>query len=424
MANNFDSNITTKLARVFLEKFESARVLTKNVDTQLLTGQFGPSSGTTVNFKRPTDYISSRTAGGDISGVTVQDIIAGKAVGTVQNYFTTFVDYSEADEAIKMDQLDQLLAPMATRIKTDLEVDFGAFMLKHCGLFAGTIGTAADAWTDIAEFSAVMQSSGVPMDAEWYAAVNPYTQSLLASVQRSLGSGPTTSSLVKTAHEKATISESFAGMRVMSATTLPSYTTGAGSDRAGTVNGTMNVSYVTHKDTMLQTIVVASVDAALPIKAGDRVRIAGVNMLNLSTRAAQYDEGGTAVPWTGVVASAVTASGGAATITVNNPAIYEAAGAYNTVTAAMASGDVITFLGSASTAYQPNLFWHKQAFGLGSVPIKKLYSTDTLATTEDGLQFRVSKYADGDANAQTVRFDFRPAYACFNPYFAGHGWGT
>ena len=102
MANNFDSNFTRKLARVFLEKFDSERVLSKNVDTQLLAGKFDPASGANVDFKRPTDYVSVRTSDGDLTSETASDIITGKATGTVQDYFTAFVDYDEADEAIKM----------------------------------------------------------------------------------------------------------------------------------------------------------------------------------------------------------------------------------------------------------------------------------------------------------------------------------
>ena len=81
MANDFDSNFTRKLARVFLEKFDSDRVLSKNVDTQLLEGKFNPSTGDTVDFKRPTDYVSVRTSTGDVSGETKSPIITGKARG-------------------------------------------------------------------------------------------------------------------------------------------------------------------------------------------------------------------------------------------------------------------------------------------------------------------------------------------------------
>ena len=125
MANNFDSNITRKLARIFLEKMETKRVLSKNVDTQLLDGKFNPSSGDTVDFKRPTDYKSKRTSDGDVSGGPASDIITGKASGVVQDFFTVDVDFAIVDQALKMDQLDELLAPMADRIVRDLNAALG-----------------------------------------------------------------------------------------------------------------------------------------------------------------------------------------------------------------------------------------------------------------------------------------------------------
>lgn len=425
MANNFDSNFTRKLARVFLEKFDSERVLSKNVNTQLLSGRFGPDTGENVDFKRPTDYKSTRTSNGDISGETPSDIITGKATGTVQDYFTVEVDYDEADEAIKMDQIDQLLAPMATRIKTDLELDFASYMMKNSGLLAGSVGTAATTWDHVAEAGAVMQSHGIPMDGDWCYTVNPYTQRNLASNQRSLGAGGSAGGLISEAHKKAIITDNFAGMKVMTATTLASFTTGTGADRAGTLAANPTVTYLGAKDSMTQTLSVTGFQANLVVAAGEVIQIAGRNRLNLSTRQPIYDENGNTILFTGVVKESVTlGASGEGTLTISGPAIYEAAGAYNTVDSAPVSGDVVTLLGAATTTYQPNLFWHKQAFSIGSVPIKKLHSTDTLATTEDGLQFRVSKGASIRENKQIVRFDFRPAYAVLNPFFAGHGWGA
>jgi hypothetical protein len=422
MANNFDSNFTRKLARVFLEKFDSDRVLSKNVNTQLLTGKFDPSTGTVVDFKRPTDYKSVRTSNGDLTSNTASDIITGKASGTVQNYFSVHVNYDEADEALKMDQLDQLLAPMATRIKTDLELDFAAFMMKNSNLVYGSIGTGVTTWDQIAGAGALMQSVGVPMDMPWCYAVNPFTQRSLASNQRSLGGG--SDKTVDNANQRATITRNFAGFDVMTATTLASFTTGSGADRAGTVATNPDVTYVTAKDTMTQSIAITGFQANLAIAAGEPVRITGRNRLNLSTRQPILDASGAAVIWSGVVTTGVTLNGsGQGTITVAGPAIFESGGQYNTTATAVVSGDVISLGGAALTTIQPNLFWHPQAFSIGSVPIKKLYSTDTIATTEDGLQFRVSKGTDFLANKQIVRFDFRPAYACLNPFFAGQGYG-
>jgi len=423
MANNFDSNFTRKLARVFLEKFESARILSRNVDTQLLAGKFAPDTGDKVDFKRPTDYTTNRDPTGDLTSVTADSIITGKATGTVQDYFTVFVDYDEADEAIKMDQLDQLLAPMATRIVVDLEVDFAAFMLKNAGLLSGTYGTAVTTWSDVARAGATMEARGIPKDGGWTYAVNPYTQSVLADIQRSLGSGGKSGDDVQSAHKMATITENFAGMRVLSAVTLPTLTSGAGADRAGTLSGAPDVTYVTAKDTMTQALAVTAMDAALPIKAGEIVQITGRNQLNLSTRQPIVDETGANILHTAVVTADVTLSGGAGTLVCSGPGLFETGGAHNTTDTAIGSGDVITLLGTASTLQQPNMFWHRKAFSIGSVPIKKLHSTDTLATTEDGLMMRISKGADFIKNKQQVRFDFRPAYSVLNPFFAGQGWG-
>lgn len=424
MANNFDSNVTRKLAQVFLEKFESNRVLSKNVNTQLLSNAFNPSTGDTVDFKRPTDYKSSRTADGDVSAGTAQSIITGKASGTVQNYFTVELDWKEADQAIKMDQLDELIAPAANRIITDLEVDFASFMRKNNALLAGTYGTAVTTWDDVAEAGAVMASSGIPSDQPWCYAVNPYTQTSLAGVQRSLGAGGPAGGLISEAHQKAIISDNFAGMKVMTATTLSSVTSSAGADRVGALAANPDVTYVTAKDTMRQSLSVSGFEANLVIKAGEVIKITGRNKLNLSTRQPIINASGANVVFTATVYSDVTLSGtGTGTIVISGPAIYEATGAYNTVDSAPVSGDVVTLLGTASTIYQPNLFWHKQAYGIGSVPIAKLYSTDTLGTTKDGLQIRVSKGASIRENKQIVRFDLRPAYSVLNPFFAGQGWG-
>ena len=427
MANNFDSNFSRKIMESFLDKFQSERVITKNVDTQLFAGKFNPSTGDSIDIKRPTDYVSVRTSTGDVSGETASSIITGKATATVQDYFTAFVDYDEADEAIKMNQLDTLLAPMATRIVTDFETDYAKFMMKNTALLAGDVGTAigggatSDAWGDVAEAGAIMQASGVPMDGGWNYAVNPFAQRKLAGDQRSLG-GETGS---MTANERATIQENFAGMKVMTATTLGNYTTGTGADRAGTVVGTPVATYVNAKDTMTQVIGVTALQANLVVAAGETVTIVGPSRLNLSTREIMLDGAGSAVSWTATVTATVTlGASGDGNLTVTGPAIYEANGQYNTASAAIVAGAVITLGGAASTIIQPNLFWHKQAFTCASVPIKKLHSTDTVATTEDGLQLRVSKGSGFLENTNKVRIDFRPAYGVMNPFFAGQGFGS
>ncbi len=421
----------TKIIKRLLLSFESARVLSKNVNTQLLDGKFGPDSGENVDFKRPTDYKSVRTSAGDVSSETAQSIIAGKATGTTQNYFTVFVDFKEADEAIKMDQKGQpgqaktLLGPMSTRIVTDLEVDFAKFMKNNSGLLAGSVGTPADSWKDVAEAGAIMSASGVPMDAPWCYAVNPFTQVALSNEQRSLGAGGPAGSLISEAHKKAIIASSYAGFdKVMTATTLATHTTAAISDRAGTLTAAPTLTYLGAKDTMKQTLAVTAFTASLTVKAGEVIQISGRRRLNLNTKQPMIKADGSQILFTGVVTEDVAlGTSGEGNIVISGPGIYEADGAYNTTSTAIASGDVVTLLGAASTLYQPNLFWHRDAFSIGSVPLEKLYAEDCLATTEDGLMMRVCKSSDFLRNVNKVRIDLRPAYSCLNPFLSGQGYG-
>jgi len=280
--NNLSSNFTRPLARVFLEKFEASRVLTKTVNTQLLQGRFNPSSGTQVDFKRPHDYKTDRTATGDISAVDQSDIISGKATGTVQDYFTVHLDYDEVDEALKLDQLEEILAPAATRLVTDLELDLGRYMFKNCNLHYGTPGTVVDAWGDVAGAAALMDSIGVPAGDRYYV-MNPFTTANLANTQSGLASGD--NSLVNTAWQNAMISRNFGGLMAMTSNALPSYTSGslaAGADRAGTLSANPDVTYTTHKDTMIQSLAVTGFGAgADTIKAGEIITITGRNRLRL-----------------------------------------------------------------------------------------------------------------------------------------------
>lgn len=421
MANNFSSNVTEKLAKKLLPSFENSRVVSREVNTSMLSGQYNTNSGDAVSFKRPTDYNTIETADGDISAETKSDIIVGKTTGVVQPYITVAAEWSEAEEALEMGDKSDFFERMGSRLVTKLETNFAKYAMAKSALLSGTVGTAITTWEHVANAGAMLESTGVPKDGNWCCLVNPFTQVKLAGDQRGLG-GETGS---MTANQRATIADNFAGLKVLSATTLGTISTPSTADRAGALNGVPTSTYLSVKDTMTQNLVVDSFGANLAIKAGERITITGLNRLNLSTREPVIDGSGNKVPFSAVVAEDVTLDGtGAGTIKIAGPAIYEAGGAYNTVDAAPADNMVVTLGGAASSIIQPNLFFHRDAFGIGSVPMQKLYSTDTLMKTRDGLQIRISKYADGDKNRNKVRFDMRPAFIDFNPFFAGQGFGS
>jgi len=404
-----------------IEPFETNRVLSKNVDTQLVAGQFNADSGTQVDVKRPTDHTVISTADGDIS-TTRSDIVTGKATATVQNYITVAVDYDEVDESLKMgSDMDRFWDDISNRMVIQLEKNFAAFAVKNTALLQGTLGQGVDSWAEVANAGALMQSTGVPMNKRWCYFLNPYSQVSLATEQKSLGVNPQAGS----ANEKATVMSAFAGFDVKTCTTLPSYTLPTTGDLIGVVGGTPVVTYAAAKDTMTQSIDVTGIGTFTgTIPAGAQVQVTGRNRLNLSTRELVQTAAGAPVVWTATVTADASFTSGAGTLILTGPGVYEASGAYNTTDSAIIATDVITILGADAGIYQPNLFWHPDAFTIASVPIKKLHSTDTLVTTSDGLQMRVSKFSDGAANKQTVRFDLHPAFGAINPFLAGQGFGT
>ncbi len=422
--NNFSSNFTDRIIRTFLKKFEEARVLSKKVNTQLLTGQFNPASGERVRFKRPTDYRSIRTPRGDLTGVDFNDIITGTAEGLVQDYFTVPIELDSFDESLKADQLEELLEPMATRIVNDLEVDYAKFMRRNTALLAGVVGTPVTIWDHVAEASAVMSTTGIPKDGRWYYAVNSYTQTTLASNQRSLGAGGSAGERVRTANDMAMIADMFAGMEVSTADALATHTTGVGADRTGVLAANPDVTYLTARNTMTQVLSVSGFAANLAVAAGETITIAGRNRLNLAFRTPIVNNQGNQVLFTGTVVNDVVLDGtGAGLITITGPAIFEVDGQYNTVDSAPVSGDIVTLGGAENSLIQPNLFWHRDAFSIGSVPLKKLRATITNMRSRDGLEMRFTWDSDSTANKNIMRVDFQPAYAVLNPFFAGQGFG-
>lgn len=415
MANNFDSNVSKKVMKSFLAGFESERVLTKNINTQLFAGEFNPDTDSKVYVKRPTDFTAVETPNGDVSALNPSDIITGQAFAEAQDVITVFAEVNAVDEALRAGQLDQLLRPAAKRLAIKLETNMGKFMLKNTAGRTGTVGQAVKSWDHVAGGGAYLEALGVPMDKMWCMGINPFTQRALAKDQRSLG-GETGA---MTANERATIATNFAGMDVKTCTTLASYTTGAGADRAGVVAAAPTQTYLSAKDTMTMSLAVSGFEANLEVKAGETISISGIFMNNLSTREPMISEDGTQVTYTATVTQDVTLSGtGTGTLVVSGPAIFEASGAYNTVVDAIAGGEVVELGGSASTIYQPNLAWHPDAFSMVSIKQTKLQATDTIATTEDGIQIRVTRDSDFYKNKNMYRFDLHPAFAALNPFFA------
>lgn len=435
MANNLASNVSTRVAKVIMDKFESDLVLAKSVNTSLVSGSNGVTNetGDTVYLKRPTQYKALETSDGDISSSTKNDIGVGRIPATVQDYITVPVEYTNLEEVTQLNQLQEILDPAAEELATRLELNIGQKMIENAGLSYGTPGTAVDAWTDVGGADALMKSVGVPNSGMRHYVVDPFSSLSLASAQNGLNASD---QLVRTAWENSQISSSFAGLRSLRSNSLKSYTAGATTDRAGTLAGTPDATWATHKDTMIQTLSLTGLstsvtDAVLP---GDIIEFSGTgasarSYTNVKNREVVIGSDGNPVKWRcTVVTGGDTDGSGNITVTVTNAAIFGSSGGldeqYTNISAALTSGDAFTILGTEDVVYKPSLFYHQNSFALSTLKLPKLHSTDTIATSKMGLSMRISKYSDGDKNLQRWRIDMLPVMGVINPLFIGKGFGV
>nr|DAH60023.1 MAG TPA: coat protein [Caudoviricetes sp.] len=421
--NNLDSNVSQIVLKKFLPGFMSDLVLAKTVDRQLLAGEINSSTGDSVSFKRPHQFSSLRTATGDISGQTKNNLVSGKATGRVGNYITVAVEYGQLEEAIKLNQLDEILMPVRQRIVTDLETELAKFMMNNGALSLGSPNTPINKWSDVAQTASFLKDLGVN-EGENYAVMDPWSAQRLADAQSGLHGSD---KLIQTAWEDAQISGNFGGIRALMSNGLASRSQGAFGGTL-TVQANPTVTYIAVKDTYQFTVTLAGATASVTglLKAGDQIKFTNTFWLNQQSKQALYN-GSTPISFTAtVLQDANSTAGGQVTVTLSGVPIYDAAPQqqYNAVSRQVVAGDAVTVIGTASQTMKPNLFYNKFFCGLGTIPLPKLNSIDSAVATYEGFSIRVHKYADGDANVQKMRFDLLPAYVCFNPHMGGQFFGN
>ncbi|AYB48745.1 head protein [Candidatus Williamhamiltonella defendens] len=422
MANNLESNISQIVLKKFLPGFMSDIVLCKTVDRQLLSGEINSNTGDSVSFKRPHQFKSERTETGDITGKDKNGLFSAKATGKVGKYITVAVEWTQIEEALKLNQLDQILSPIHERMVTDLETELAHFMMNNGALSLGSPNTAIKKWADVAQTASFIKDIGIKT-GENYAIMDPWSAQRLADAQSGLHAAD---QLVRTAWENAQISGNFGGIRALMSNGLASREQGD-FDGAITVKTAPNVDYLSVKDSYQFTVALTGATPSKTgfLKAGDQLKFTSTHWLNQQSKQTLYN-GSTAMSFTATVLEETnsTASGDV-TVKLSGVPIYDEKNSqYNAVDAKVKAGDAVSIIGTAKQQMKPNLFYNKFFCGLGTIPLPKLHSLDSAVATYEGFSIRVHKYADGDANKQMMRFDLLPAYVCFNPHMGGQFFGN
>jgi hypothetical protein len=425
MANQLNTNVTEKLMRAFIPAFESERKISKLVTTNAknLVDNFDETTGDTfgaVRMKRPLQFTPQQTADGNLTGVSANPISVGTVPAEVGDYFSVFVEMTDVERALESADVDlamaEVMQPAAEDICNAVESDLVDRMNRAAALSSGDPDNAINDWADIAAAGTKLDSIGLPSGSK-YCIIKPFDGLALSADQRGLQVNPE----VGMANQMATIANKYAGFdSVMTQDNMPTYT--AGTQLTGlTVQSAPTQTYAATKDSYRQTIAITGGTSGNTLRAGQTVVIGGVNMVHLRNHKPVIGQNNALIPLTLTVLEDATFDGsGNANVNFSGCSIFEAGinGAYNTVDAAIVPGATVTVQEStADRSYSPGLAFHQAFFGMGSIKLKKFDSTDTSFTTKDGLNFRIAKDANVRGNSHQMRIDFRPTYACLNPFF-------
>jgi len=355
----------------------------------------GYTVGEVVSIRRPTDFTVR-----DGATAVIQDVVEGKTTFTVDKQKGVDFKFTSQDLTLQIGDLsERVIKPAMIQLANQIDRDVMAlykYVPNHVTIPSGGI----DSFADFALAAKRMDLLAIPDDNR-SAVLTPTDHWALLGSQTALYM----QDVAKGAYRNAKVGM-IGGIDTYMSRNYPSHTTGA---RTGTdlvdqalVDGTH--TWATYKDATTVTLHIdgAASETAGYWKAGDTFTISDVYDVNPVTKA-QLPH----LKMFTMMADGTTAATNEGDATIWPPLILSGA----QQTCYLASGteindNTVTYQGVASTAYDQNLFFHKNAFGLVMVPmVAPPGATDVGRRTYKGLSVRVIPYYDGTNDVSNWRLD-------------------
>lgn len=361
----------------------------------------GYKVGDTVSIRKPAQF---RVRTGLVA--SNQDVIEGKTAIQVNKVAGVDFQFSSTDLALNIGDLaERVIKPAMVPIANQIDQDLHACALQN---FWNWVGTPGNTIANYSKFLAGVQrlnEMAVPSD-ERSAALSPADHVALLGNQAQLYiDGANTD-----AYRKAKLG-GLAGVEPFMTQNAPTLTTGTRTN--GTVNGAgQAVSYSgAQANSWGQTLNMAGLGAGGTVRAGEVFTLAGVLAVNPVTKQV--------LPYLQqfVATAAATADGSGNAAVQIAPAIITS-GAYQTVSAAPAAGAVVTWNGAASSTFQQNLMFHRNALALVCVPFEKPAGvpTEQIGTQDyKGIHVMLVPYFDGPNRVSSWRLDVLYGVAAIDP---------
>lgn len=376
-------------ANVFLKLLKNNLVMGK-----LVTTKFNDSFkkvGNTVYAKRPPEFVvrEGRVA-------QMQDVTVGEVPVVLDKQRGIDIEFTSIEETLEVDELlnNQIMQSKAAALAQEIDSCLMDAVLEFPS-WVGTPGQPINSPTDFFEGPKRLDNMSVPGDMRCgVLSVDDYWG--LAAQFTDLNRYDNNVNL--TALQRAKIPVMGNTQPYMSQSVKQLVT---GSRTNGAVDGAgQGVNYLDVSTTYSQQLIVDGLGANATVARGEVFTLAGVTAVNPRTKALlsylqQF-----------VVLVAATANGsGEVTLTIANPIITT--GAYQNVSAAPADNAVLTWAGTAATAYNQNACWHKSSIALQYAKLTRpatgeyAYATDK----ETGVSVRYWKSSDSTNDVHMHRWD-------------------
>lgn len=345
--------------------------------------------GETVNVRKPVKFTVQ-----DGATFVAQDVEEANTSITVSS--RKHVGWKFDTQSLTMsieNYSERYIKPAAIALANKIDLD-GCALYDDVWNWVGTPGQTVNSFTDFALAPRRLDEMAVPSDMR-RAVLSPADHWGLAGGATALYM----QNIASDAYRKGMIGN-LGGVDTFMDQNVYKHTVGA---HAGTpkVNGSsQDTTYALSKTTNTQTLAVDGITGAGTLKAGDVFTIADVYSVNpvnkLTTGVLQQFV---------ITADAATVSSSLSVNLTIAPAIITS-GPYQTVNSAPADDALITFLGTAGTAYPQNMVFHKNAFALVTVPLEMPDGVSFKAReTHNGLSIRVIKWYDGVNDEEKIRLD-------------------
>lgn len=364
----------------------------------------GYKPGSTVSIRKPAQFTVRRGA-----QASAQDVKEGTTAITVNQQVGVDFKFSSSELTLNIGELsERVIKPALIQIVNAIDLDLMA-LYTNVWNWTGTPGNVVNSFAKLGAAGQRLDEMAVPQDMR-SAVLSPADQWALLGTQ----TGLYMQDAAKDAYRKAKLGM-IGDFDTFKTQNVPTLSTGArggapvvnGNGQAVVYDGAVMTTY-----TQNLNINGATASVAGAYRAGDVFTIAGVFAVNPVTKKA--------LPYLQqfvVIADANTDGTGAAALTISPQIITS--GAFQTVSAAPATGAALTFMGSANTNYAQSLAFHKNAFALCMVPMEKPPgAVDVGQANYKGISVRVIPYYDGTNDVSNWRLDVLYGVKAIDPRLA------